>query len=103
MLAEDLIYKVEGKYWDVEEADYVDTPNPKKEVVELFQGGKPADEAYLGRTLAFYNFPLGKFAPVETKKSLEERLEELETEMASVKEQLQLVSTQNDGGLTYGI
>lgn len=103
MEAYELVYKVEGKYWDVEEADYVDSPNPKKEVVELFQSGRPADEAYLGRTLAFYNFPLGKFAPAETKKSLEERLEELETEMASVKEQLQAVSTQNDGGISYGV
>ena len=84
MEAYELVYKVEGKYWDVEEADYVDSPNPKKEVVELFQSGRPADEAYLGRTLAFYNFPLGKFAPAVTIKSLEERLVELETEMASV-------------------
>ena len=103
MEAYELVYKVEGKYWDVEEAAYVDSPNPKKKVVELFQGGKPADEAYLGRTLTFYNFPLGKFAPAETKKSLEERLEELETEMASVKEQLQTVSTQNNGGISYGV
>lgn len=107
MLAEDLIYKVEGKYWDVALADYVSEPIPGKEVVELVQAGKPADEAYLGRTLAFYNFPLGKFAPVQTQKTLEERLAELEAEMASIKEQLQSVSsestTTNDGGLNYGV
>ena len=107
MLEEDLIYKVEGKYWDVEEADYVDTPNPKKEVVELFQSGRPADEAYLGRTLAFYNFPLGKFAPAQTQRTLEERLAELEAEMASIKEQLQTASsdetTSTNGGLSYGV
>lgn len=107
MLAEDLIYKVEGKYWDVALADYVSEPTPGKEVVELVQAGKPADEAYLGRTLAFYNFPLGKFAPAQTQKTLEERLAELEAEMASIKEQLQTVSsestTTNDGGLNYGV
>lgn len=107
MLAEDLIYKVEGKYWDVALAGYVPEPTPGKEVVELVQAGKPADEAYLGRTLAFYNFPLGKFAPAQAQKTLEERLAELEAEMASIKEQLQSVSsestTTNDGGLNYGV
>ena len=107
MVAEELVYKVEGKYWDVELADYVSEPTPDKEVVELVQAGKPADEAYLGRTLAFYNFPLGKFAPAQTQKTLEERLAELEAEMASIKEQLQSVSsdetTSTNGGLNYGV
>lgn len=107
MVAEKLVYKVEGKYWDVELADYVSEPTPGKEVVELVQAGQPADEAYLGRTLAFYNFPLGKFAPAQTQKTLEERLAELEAEMASIKVQLQSISsdetTTNDGGLSYGV
>lgn len=107
MLAEDLIYKVEGKYWDVALADYVSEPTPGKEVVELVQAGQPADEAYLGRTLAFYNFPLGKFAPDQTQKTLEERLAELEAEMASIKVQLQTVfsdeTTSTNGGLNYGV
>lgn len=107
MVAEELIYKVEGKYWDVALADYVSKPAPGKEVVELVQAGKPADEAYLGRTLAFYNFPLGKFAPAQAQKTLEERLAELEAEMASIKEQLQSVSsdetTSTNGGLNYGV
>ena len=107
MVAEELVYKVEGKYWDVALADYVSKPTPGKEVVELVQAGKPADEAYLGRTLAFYDFPLGKFAPEHTKKSLEERLAELEAEMASIKEQLQEESSgtnnSTNGGLSYGV
>lgn len=107
MVAEELVYKVEGKYWDVELADYVSEPTPGKEVVELVQAGQPADEAYLGRTLAFYNFPLGKFAPAQTQKTLEERLAELEAEIASIKVQLQSASsdetTTNDGGLNYGV
>ena len=107
MLAEDLIYKVEGKYWDVALADYVSEPTPGKEVVELVQAGHPADEEYLGRTLAFYNFPLGKFAPAQTQKTLEGRLAELEAEMASIKEQLQSASsdetTSTNGGLSYGV
>lgn len=107
MLGTNLIYKVEGKYWDVALADYVSEPTPGKEVVELVQAGHPADEAYLGRTLAFYNFPLGKFAPTQTQKTLEERLAELEAEMASIKEQLQSASsnetTSTNGGLSYGV
>lgn len=107
MVSTELVYKVEGKYWDVALADYVPEPTPGKEVVELVQAGRPADEAYLGRTLAFYNFPLGKFAPAQAQKTLEERLAELEAEMASIKEQLQSVSsestTTNDGGLNYGV
>ena len=107
MLAEELVYKVEGKYWDVALADYVSEPTPGKEVVELVQAGQPADEAYLGRTLAFYNFPLGKFAPAQTQKTLEERLVELEAEMALIKEQLQSASsdetTSTNGGLSYGV
>lgn len=107
MLAEELVYKVEGKYWDVALADYVSEPTPGKEVVELVQAGQPADEAYLGRTLAFYNFPLGKFAPAQTQKTLEERFVKLETEMALIKEQLQSASsdetTSTNGGLSYGV
>lgn len=107
MVNTNLVYKVEGKYWDVALADYVSEPTPGKEVVELVQAGHPADEAYLGRTLAFYNFPLGKFAPAQTQKTLEERLAELEAEMASIKVQLQTASsdetTSTNGGLSYGV
>ena len=107
MLGTNLVYKVEGKYWDVALADYVSEPTPGKDVVELVQAGHPADEAYLKQTLAFYNFPLGKFAPAQTQKTLEERLAELEAEMTSIKEQLQTASsdetTSANGGLSYGV
>lgn len=104
---EDLVYKVGETYWDVEQACYVETPTPRKYVVELAPYGEPPSEEYLIDTLKFYNFPLGKFAPVQTQNTLEERLAELEAELASVKEQLQKASseqsTSNDGGLSYGV
>lgn len=102
-----VVYKVNGRFWDVASAKYVEVPAAGKDIIELFQGGHPADEAYLARTLVFYNCPLGEFASKYGQKSLEDRLKELEAEMASIKEQLRGVSseteTSTNGGLSYGV
>lgn len=101
----DIVYSVGGKYWDVEDAQWVETPDPSKHLVVLTKTGKPADEEYLLETLRFYKFPLGELAPEETKQSLEERISSLEEELAAMKEKLASFQTSSgtDGGISYGV
>lgn len=112
-----LVYLVQGRYWDVESASYVEQPTQGKRVVALYNDGEPADEAYLIDTLKFYKLPLGEFAPENSQKSVEERLSDLEDEISEMKShfsearsimvQLQGLSsktkTLNNGGLKYGV
>lgn len=89
MFDNDLVYLVEGKYWDVALAQYVDTPDPAKNIIKLYSNGKPAKEDYLIRTLRFYKFPLGQFETEADKvKPVEERLTEVETTLKKLTEQL---------------
>lgn len=79
MNKEELVYKVQGKYWDVELAEYVSVPASGKEVVELFANGLPADEAYLAQTLAFYGYPLGELVMLSPQ-GIKEKLAALDAE-----------------------
>lgn len=67
-----LVYRIEdGRLYDVALARFVDTATPGKDVMTLYQAGKPAGMDYLRRTLVFYGYPVG----VELK-----TLEEVQTE-----------------------
>lgn len=91
-----IIYLVEGKYWDVQLAQYVDEPDSTKKVITLYSDGFPATEEYLASTLRFYNFPLGQFetgSGEESDKSIEEKLNELILEVTSLKSQLNTFQT----------
>lgn len=83
----DIIYEVNGKYWNVDQACYVDTIEEGSEVIVLFNNGKPADEESLIRTLQYYNMPLGHLVTEESKETLEERIARLEAELAELKAQ----------------
>ena len=101
----DVVYLVGGKYWDVETGRWVTTPDQAKEVIARTNDGKPADEAFLLKTLQLYKFPLGELAPEETQESLEQRLTALEEELATVKAQLESFQSSNavNGGISYGV
>ena len=60
---EDIVYQLaDGRYWDTQNAAYVDVPQEGRSIVPLYANGHPAGEDYLLRTLRFYNFPLGVLA-----------------------------------------
>ena len=101
---EEFVYEVGGRYWDVAEGKYVDSVPAGKQVNRLFDCGKPADEAYLIKTLMQYGYPLGQFAskePAESTETLEERIARLEAELAELK--AQAVQFQSNGGISYAV
>lgn len=58
-----IVYQLaDGRYWDTQNAAYVDVPQEGRSIVPLYANGHPAGEAYLLRTLRFYGFPLGGLA-----------------------------------------
>lgn len=60
---QDIIYQLDnGRYWCVQKASYIDTPQEGKTVIPLYADGKPAGEQYLLRTLRFYGYPLGELS-----------------------------------------
>lgn len=62
---QDIIYQLEdGRYWSVQEASYIDTPQGRT-VIPLYANGQPAGEDYLISTLRFYGYPLGELEPLE--------------------------------------
>ena len=84
---DDVVYSIEGgaRLWDVALAKYVREAQDGKRVVCLKTAEGDDSEAYLIRTLKFYNLPLGQFAPIENRKNLEERLALLEAEIAELR------------------
>mgnify|MGYP000009547400 FL=1 len=60
---QNIIYQLEdGRYWCVQKASYIDTPQEERTVIPLYADGKPAGEEYLIRTLRFYGYPLGELS-----------------------------------------
>lgn len=49
----------DGRIWDVASACFVTTTPNDVTVVPLYNGGKPADAAYLKKTLELYSLPVG--------------------------------------------
>lgn len=71
----ELVYKTAGKYWDVEQAKFVEAPHPGKDVVPLQSAEGDNSEAYLIQTLLFYGYPLGELvwkSPEGLRKALAE-------------------------------
>lgn len=104
------VYKVGDRFWSTSLAQWIASPEKGANVVELLRSTGPVDEQYLVDTLKFYGFPLGEYSEVDNKRSLEDRLVQLEAEMAEIRSQLstfqeapETSNTPTDGGLTYGV
>lgn len=55
-----IVYQIaDGRLYDVEQKCFVTEADPDKELVVLYQSGKPAREDYLKSTLEFYGWPVG--------------------------------------------
>lgn len=56
----EIVYKLgDDRLYDVEQECFVSEAEPGKQVVALYQSGKPAGEDYLRETLEFYGWPVG--------------------------------------------
>lgn len=83
MLFSDRVYEVNGKYWDIALAQYVDEPDSGKTIVELIPASGGASEEYLIETLKFYNLPLGQFGESE-----EEEISEADQKIAELSQKV---------------
>ena len=54
-----MIYRIAGqRLWSTEKAKFI-SETEGVDVIDLYRNGRPADEAYLRRTLDFYGYPVG--------------------------------------------
>ena len=60
-------YKIANeRVWDVDSASFAESIPEAANVIELRHDGKPADEAYLRKTLEFYGYTVGDELLAET-------------------------------------
>ncbi len=54
-----MIYRIAGqRLWSTEKAKFI-SETEGVDAIDLYRNGRPADEAYLRRTLDFYGYPVG--------------------------------------------
>ena len=111
-MSTDIVYNVQGRYWDIDVGGWVEEPDSSKEVIILRSNGKPAGEDVLLKTLKLHNYALGEFDTSEPTVSLEdqvasltERVTTLESVLGGIRENLASFqsSEENSEELTYGV